>query len=231
MKPLRMTWLGLMTATLALGFTPAVNAASLITSGTWTNATPLVDGIGTDTISWPTGDSSQSSYNFAGVNTTVVVSDLIGTNFSLGTFTHNNFPISGTSLDTATLNVDFTLDTANTTFSFLFDHTETTNYPSSGYCKEGGVTPCPDLVKFPHSTSQEIITIDGVNYNLTLKGFSQDGGVNIVDEFLTLESQSNLAELYAQLTEEVDVPEPALVLALLTLSTLGLGGMLKHKTA
>ncbi|MEM9540629.1 MAG: THxN family PEP-CTERM protein [Cyanobacteria bacterium P01_E01_bin.42] len=241
MKLSQMKWLGAMTVAFTVGFAPVANAASLNTSGTWTNVVPsgsgIITGTGTSTLSWgtPASGNGQSGYNFTGVTDDVEVSDLVGTNFLLGTFTHNNFPIYGTSLDTATLNVDFTLGSTNTNFSFLVDHFETPN--NANPCAAGGIPSCPDLVSFPNTTSQEIVTIDEVDYNLTLSGFSTNSGVDIVESFLTLEGVANTAGLYATLTalenpvieDSNSVPEPASIIALLTLGTLGLSGTLKPK--
>ncbi|MBP0020376.1 MAG: THxN family PEP-CTERM protein [Cyanobacteria bacterium SBLK] len=242
MKLSRMQCLGAIAVALTVGFAPAANAASLNTSGTWTNIVPsgsgTIAGAGTNTLFWgePASGSGQSGYNFTGVTDNVEVSDLVDTNFLLGTFTHNNFPIYGTSLDTATLNVNFSLGSTNTTFSFLVDHFETPN--NANPCAAGGVPSCPDLVSFPNTTSEEIVTINEVDYNLTLSGFSTNGGVDIVESFLTLEGVANTAGLYATLTaienpiteDPNPVPEPASIVALLTLGTLGLGGTLKRKT-
>lgn len=209
-------------------------AASLSTSGTWTNivAAPIggaISGAGTNSMSWgtPATGSGQSGYDFVGVAENVSMTDLISSTFLLGTFTHRNFPISGTSLDTATLNVDFSLDTFSQTFSFGFDHFETPN--GANPCPAGGAPPCPDLVSFPNAVSSEFVTIEGVDYNLTLTGFSQGGPSNAVDAFLTLEGQSNSAGLYAMLTEVEGeaVPEPSGLVGLAAIG--GLVTVLRRK--
>ncbi|NET56308.1 MAG: PEP-CTERM sorting domain-containing protein [Symploca sp. SIO2E6] len=210
-----------LTAIVGLGLAlsaSSATAASLNTSGTWTNTEPAlsISGEGTNTISWGTGGTS--SYVFEGVSTTVEIDDLIDTPFLLGQFTHNNFPIFPPSLESATLNIDFSLDSFNQTFSFDFTHFETPN--SDTPCAAGGVQPCPDLVSFPNEGSSQLITLDGIDYNFTLIGFSQNGPDNAVNEFLTLENQTNTADLFAKLTEvqEVEtVPEPAGLLGILAL--------------
>lgn len=196
----------------------AANAASLNTSGTWTNSQPAsgISGNNTNQISWgnpANPQNAQSSYVFEGVSDTVDIDDLIDAPFLLGEFTHNNFPITGTTLTSTTLNVDLNIDSFNQLFSFGFTHFETPNGASP--CAAGGVQPCPDLVSFPNGVSDQLINIDGVDYNLTLIGFSQHGPDNAVDEFLTLEAQSNTAGLYAQLTA-VETPEPASLLGMIT---------------
>jgi len=91
--------------------------------------------------------------------------------FKVGTFTHNNFPIYGTTLDFATLNVSLSLDSITQNFSFIFDHLETLNV---GPCEGEGVTICPDRVTFPNATSSQTVVLGGIAYNLTLTGFLRD---------------------------------------------------------
>lgn len=200
----------------------AASAASLNTSGTWNNSTPAggISGQGTNQISWgnPATVNGQSSYKFVGVSETVDVADLTASNFLLGEFTHNNFPVfeGNGLLESTTLSVDFSLDAISKLFTFDFDHFETPNDGTP--CAAGGAQPCPDLVSFDNGgVSNEFITLDGIDYNLTLIGFSQDGGNTLVEEFLTLENQANTAGLYAQLTQvpTESVPEPASLLGIL----------------
>ncbi|MEQ9356384.1 THxN family PEP-CTERM protein [Coleofasciculus chthonoplastes] len=220
------------TAILGLGLALSArgaNAAFLNTSGTWTNTQPVgsINGENTNTISWGTGGTS--SYVFDGVSETVDINDLINAPFLLGQFTHNNFPIFDPVLQSATLNVDLSLDSFSQTFLFDFTHLETPNNASP--CEAGGVQPCPDLVSFPNEDSSQFITLDGVDYKLTLIGFSQNGLGNAVDEFLTIENQSNTANLFAQLTEveTENVPEPLTILGSAT--ALGIGALLKRESS
>jgi hypothetical protein len=215
----------------------AANAASLTTSGIWTDVDPDntvgITGIGTSEISWgtPATSSGQSGYSFVGVGpATVDPADLVAAPFALGTFTHNNFPIFGTpnpsSITGATLDVDLALDAFSTTFTFDFAHFETNN--SANPCPAGGAQPCPDEVSFlDGGVSDQFITLEGIDYNLTLIGFSQDGGTTLVENFLTLESQANSAVLYAQLTEVPSTPEPATLLGLIAIG--GVAVALKRK--
>lgn len=223
------------------GLAGAANAASLTTSGIWTDVDPDntvgITGIGTSEISWGTPfppNTFQSGYSFVGIGpTTVVPADLVAVPFALGTFTHNNFPIFGTpdpsSITGATLDVDLALDAFSTTFTFDFAHFETPNNASP--CAAGGVPLCPDEVSFlDGGVSDQFITLEGIDYNLTLIGFSQDGGNTLVDKFLTLEEQANSAVLYAQLTEvppSVATPEPASLLGLVAIG--GMAAALKRK--
>jgi hypothetical protein len=220
----------------------AASAASLTTSGTWTDVDPDntvgITGLGTDEISWgtPPVGGSQSGYKFVGVGPeTVDPADLVAAPFALGTFTHNNFPISGipdpSSITGATLNVDLTLDAFSTTFTFNFNHNET---PNSGTCDPASQlqppVSCPDVVTFEdNGVSSEFITLDGVDYNLTLSGFVAAGTSDLVSQFITEEGGENVATLKAQLTKvEVEsVPEPASLLGLVAIG--GVAVALKRK--
>ena len=224
-------------------FAGTANAASLTTSGTWTDADPAdtvgLTGLGTSEISWGTPfppNTFQSGYSFVGIGpATVDPADLVASPFALGTFTHNNFPISNIpapgSITGATLDVGLALDAFSTTFTFNFNHNETPNEPESGICAAGGVPLCPDEVSFlDGGVSSQFITLEGIDYNLTLIGFSQDGGTTLVDRFLTLEGQANSAVLYAQLTEvppPAATPEPASLLGLMAMG--GMAVALKRK--
>ncbi|WP_201170874.1 THxN family PEP-CTERM protein [Halorhodospira halophila] len=129
----------LKTAALAGLLVAGSASAQLITiasvEGRWTSATPeqeggTINGIGTNQITWGTGDQP-SGYVFDGSAPPPVSGINIGERFDLGIFTHNNFPITGTFLDTARLEVTANLSingTSRTAVSFFdFEHWETPN--------------------------------------------------------------------------------------------------------
>ncbi|MFH7244509.1 MAG: THxN family PEP-CTERM protein [Spirulina sp.] len=189
---------------LTLGST--AEAASISTGGVWTTATPngAISGVGTNTISWGTPAESggqKSSYVFAGRSTFTAPTD--GTKFSLGEFTHNNFPITGTTLSEANLEVSLTGDISKV-FNFVFKHIETPN--NANPCAEGGDQPCPDRVFLPSLFSQETVNIGGQDLFLKISGFEVDGVTT--QSFLTKENQANTAFLVGQFTP---VPTPALL--------------------
>ena len=197
--------------------TSSTRAATLNTSGIWSGATGNTTFTGEESSQLFWGETStfdttgeQSSYVFDGVVETVNINDLVNNSFLLGEFTHNNRPITATGgfLTSATLDVALNIETFSQIFSFHFVHNETINLGIDGICPAGGVEPCPDVVSFPDSVAEQFITLDDVEYTLTLVGFSQDGGTTLVDEFLTLEQASNTAGLYAGLTA-LEMPEPS----------------------
>lgn len=185
------------------------------------------DGInGNEEIRWgaPASSAGRSGYRFD--SSAVPVSAEINDAFTLGTFTHFNFPVYAPSLDNAQLNIgmDFTLENGtnlNKIFSFLFDHDETTN--------SGDNNCCNDLVSINDLVSTDVFTIGSTTYTLSLKGFLQNGA--IVNSFSTVENMANKASLVGVFTEyrKTDVPEPAPLL-LFGLGLLGLIGARKYKT-
>ncbi len=106
--------------------------ATAVTSGVWPSISaslPGLNGLGTSNVKWgvPAG-GGQSGYRFAG-STTEVLTD--GTEFVLGTFTHDNFPIYGfqpNQFDVdLRVNVVFNDGALIRDFSFRFHHNETPN--------------------------------------------------------------------------------------------------------
>lgn len=74
----------------------------------WTNVIggQNVNGVGTNEIRWGVTNGQQSGYIFQ--SSPVVFPVTVGTPFSLGTFTHNNFSIQTPGITGATLTTNFT---------------------------------------------------------------------------------------------------------------------------
>lgn len=167
--------------------------ATAVTSGVWPSMTaspPGLGGLGTSNVRWgvPAGGAGQSGYRFTG-RTTEVLTD--GTEFVLGTFTHDNFPVYGfqpNQFDVdLRVNVVFNDGALIRDFSFRFHHNETPNvgaYPQ-------------DLVDLPTLQSPETVEIDGEEYALVIAGFKQHG--QIVTRFVSEENGSNSADIVAKL--------------------------------
>ena len=229
----------------ASGLTIApANAAVLTSSGIFTNVDPAsVDGEDMSLIEWgtPFGGTQRSGYEFIGISEPgfdldPLLAPLIaageGTTapFLLGEFTHFNFPITGATLNTTDLVIGADFDGVMASITASFDHNET---PNSGVCQFPGSPPCPDAVTITNiATATTNVVIDGMQYDLTIEGFSHSEGGPILDEFVTNENAENTAGLFATLTKvpgqtTESVPEPGLVVGLLAVSGLGLG--LKRK--
>ncbi|MDX6683047.1 MAG: hypothetical protein QOG94_3086 [Solirubrobacteraceae bacterium] len=167
--------------------------ATAVTSGVWPSMTaspPGLGGLGTSNVRWgvPAGGAGQSGYRFAG-STVEVLTD--GTEFVLGTFTHDNFPVYGfqpSQFDVdLRVNVVFNSGALVRDFSFRFHHNETPN-----------VGPAPqDLVDLPTLQSPETVEIDGEEYALVIAGFKQGG--QIVTRFVSEENGANSADIVARL--------------------------------
>lgn len=172
---------------------------TVVTSGVWTDIipTPLgLEGSGTPHLRWgePVGSDRKSGYRFEGRPAAEVPLD--GTEFTLGTFTHENFPITGMDeYSTVRLRVDVAFDdnTLAQSFDFDFRHNETPN--------EG---PSPaDEVDLPKLYSSEQVVVDGKEYVLVIKGFLQDG--RTVRKLVSAEDSSNAADLVAKLVPAADI--------------------------
>lgn len=165
---------------IVVGYTGIAQAATVNTSGIWTSVNPpglsTLTGLNTNQISWgtPAGGSGKSSYVFQGVSGVTLPAP--ETDFLLGTFTHNNFPIFPPSITGAALDLNLSITNGNIlnqTFSFNFNHNETNNQQP---CNPTGSTVCPDVVSFLNNgESNETITIGGVEYALFISGFQQGG--------------------------------------------------------
>ena len=166
--------------------------ATAVTSGVWPSISaslPGLNGLGTSNVKWgvPAG-GGQSGYRFAG-STVEVLTD--GTEFVLGTFTHDNFPVYGfqpNQFDVdLRVNVVFNAGALIRDFSFRFHHNETPN-----------VGPYPqDLVDLPTLQSPETVELDGEEYALVIAGFKQGG--QIVTRFVSEENGANSADIVAKL--------------------------------
>lgn len=197
----------LATAIFAAMFSAPAFAASLTltdVAGIWSSSSPQVDGLGSREIRWGTpAGAGQSGYNFSSSETPFTVQDQ--TEFVIGTFSHENYPIIGTSLESADLSVSFSVlgvsGPITSTFSFL--HNETRNDGIGGICANGqrlssslNSAGCADHVTATLNRGQsEAFSIDGESYVLDILGFRR-GGATLTD-FWTRENQSNSAELIA----------------------------------
>lgn len=229
-------FLSTLCAASALALTVGAADAATVTitgiTGTWVDTDPnqtwqnSISGTGTSQIRWgtPSSGSDKSGYNFnkAATSFTAAQDD----EFKLGQFEHLNYPITGTSITAATLQVvfSFMLEGETTarqlTSKFLFAHNETTN--NENPCANGAsnysdvnANGCADQVTVSTlvdgSETIELVDEDGSTreYAFDILGFKQ-GGMTI-NEFWTVEKQKNSADLYARFTyaENINVPPVA----------------------
>jgi len=145
-------------------------------------------------IAW--GDNSNSSsYVYNDNNALATVN--VGETFTLGTFTHNNFPIpSGSSITDAYLKVTFDVvidgQTVHVDKTVHFQHNETPN---------DGANP-DDIVTIVNGTNVVDVKVGDFTYTLTI-GF-QDASGNTVTQVYTDESAANTFNLNATLTADAD---------------------------
>ena len=196
-----------------------------------TNVTITNDADGDNAfMRWFDSNDDASSYNFA-TATTPINDNVPPTTpaFSLGTFTHDNQSIiAGTTAwtnVTLSLVVDLVLDGQafnNVALSFNFNHNETENNPASGVCVVG-VVPCPDIITVTNNSLNQSWIVNGVKYTLEILGLSTDNGSTFTNQFVTLENNTNNAELFARISamDVPDVPLPGAVWLMIA----GLGGL------
>ncbi|PLW81593.1 hypothetical protein CWI75_15305, partial [Kineobactrum sediminis] len=159
------------------------------------------------------GGNNGSGYDF------VLASELTGGNevatdarFSLGTLTHNNYPISLNSalLATVDMEVSFTLliDGVPTevTTTVGLTHTET---PNSGASSDPAND---DIIEISNPDQVQVITVGGREFLLSIRGFMDSDG-NLVTTARTTENDSTSFELVAEISSTDDLPEVSGIVA------------------
>ncbi|HON58059.1 MAG TPA: VCBS domain-containing protein [Smithella sp.] len=147
-------------------------------------------------------DGKYVSSNYVYVDNASLVNVDVGETFTLGTFTHNNFPIpSGSAISTAYLKVTFDVlidgQTIHVDHVVEFQHNETPN---------DGTHP-DDIVTIVNGTNEAaVVTPEGFKYTLKL-GF-QDAEGNTVITVDTKENASNTFNLNATLAADADYYVP-----------------------
>jgi hypothetical protein len=183
-------------------------------SGTWNDPTPedaVFTGVGTNHFTWgvptDTPNGSSSSVTFDGTSFYTEEQS----SFKLGSLTfYNGTTKKGTSIKSVDLSIDIDFTdpyTGEELFSFTFSVFNTNNV--------GDPWTDADYLYFPDSYPDTSFQYQDENYNLRLLGFSQDEGVNILEQFHVLEGESTEADLYAHVTGGIDpIPEPGTLLLL-----------------
>ncbi|MFC3178395.1 beta strand repeat-containing protein, partial [Undibacterium amnicola] len=179
------------------GFVNAVNTSGGAVTGVNVDSTDAF----VDRLLWGTGNP-QSGYelvdntNFTSTAGTAVT---LGQLFEVGKFTHNNFPVSGASLDRTDLTLSFDVVingvSTNVPFTVVLDHTETTNTSDPEASR--------DIIQLPSTSST--INIAGQNYVVNLNGFKDADG-NLVTQIRTLESAASTFGIFASVTTVEPLP-------------------------
>ena len=197
----------------AVSFASAASAGTVTISnikGVWSLASPtgtVSNGSPTATVSWGQGTEDggyrKSSYAFTSASAPFVANLSDGDEagpFKLGTFQHNNWPVTGTTLQTVRLTVSATvvIDGNNIglqNFVYDFTHVETPNAGSGwqGTCQFGGKSGdaanpygCSDKVTVNSISYNNSFTYGKDTYTLDIAGFLV--GNTLTNSFITKES-------------------------------------------
>jgi len=204
------------------------NAGLITSSGSWYDPQGSSSSINIDDdlIYWGWNknedpDKKHSAWWFEGVDKDITPEKIMDRGwFKIGKFHHWNNPIYDGHFTGAYLDLDLSIHGYDISTSLYFGHEETLNYP----CKKETGKGCPDYVTLPYVASVDTITIGGMVYELTIKGYSHSE--NYKDGVLTTpEKGHSYAKLVAHLHK---VPEPSII-ALFGIGLLGLGFASRRK--
>ncbi|WP_291165246.1 THxN family PEP-CTERM protein [Gemmatimonas sp. UBA7669] len=162
--------------------------------------------------------SGDSGYLFQRVSTPLNLDVSDGFElFKVGTFTHFNRPVSGTTLTFVDLTIGLSITGATpSTYSetFRINHDETDNDPETWWggnlpCEySGSTTRCDDYVSFGLGGGSSSFLFGGQTYAIDQIGFSRDGGLTVTSGFLSPENGNNSADMYVRISRTSTVPEP-----------------------
>ncbi|MGY6273681.1 choice-of-anchor K domain-containing protein, partial [Achromobacter denitrificans] len=160
---------------------------------------------GIDKITWgePSGYTERSGYAFVDNENLRGSADPLDTTFKVGTFTHNNFPMSSSSnaLKSVELNVvlHVTIDGVDhvVNHTIKLEHTETPN--------DYGDSRDDDVVKISDSSLQQTFQVGDRTYVLDISGFKDSNG-NLVTEIHTKEGKANSFDLFATVSSTDPLP-------------------------
>ncbi len=202
---------GVALAAVSLASTASAGVVTITNiQGAWSVASPtgtISNGSPTSTVSWGTGTEGggykKSSYAFTAAAAPYgenLGNGDAGTPFKIGTFQHNNWPVTGTTLQTVTLTVKAIVnidghDIGLQDFIYNFTHVETPNEGSGRWnsCQFGGTSGdsanpygCSDKVVVNPISYNNTFTYGLDTYTLDIAGFLV--GNTLKSDFITKES-------------------------------------------
>ena len=207
----------LLTALALVAFGSLVSAQTITVTnvdGDWENTTVegggSASGEGSSYIYWGTGDDGPSGYRFTAVASSITVPQ--ETPVKVGTFSHENWPVTGNTLLSADLEVTLELDgLPDMVFTIPFGHDETDNRPDTYSCYNclPESSRCVDISKCEYTTSANDIcdgcadrvqitsssvstTVDGISCTVTATFES-------TPTFYTAEKANNTIDLKIEL--------------------------------
>ncbi|RUM48624.1 MAG: hypothetical protein DSY85_17320 [Marinomonas sp.] len=147
-----------------------------------------------DTISWDDNDCQDGATSISVSEASPESSTSMGSNVVIGTFTHVNTPIyrdsqslSSTELKySVSVNINGVAKVVTLTAAVLVDQTSNANTDSNDYIRLSNL-------------SSTTVSVDGVEYNVQLAGFS-DGQGNVVTSFSTAENATSQYNIVANIS-------------------------------
>ncbi|WP_460188717.1 beta strand repeat-containing protein [Thiomicrorhabdus hydrogeniphila] len=155
-----------------------------------------------DELQWGSGSNGASGYDLVDDATlSSSVSTIVnpGEPIVLGTFTHNNFPVTGDTLETVTLTMNMDVLINGVTYPVSFDipivHDETTNSDDALASR--------DIITLP--STQQTVTVQGQDYVISIDGFINDDG-DTVEVIYTNEDEANSFEIVGSVQSVDSLP-------------------------
>ncbi|MDJ0618257.1 MAG: choice-of-anchor K domain-containing protein [Calothrix sp. MO_192.B10] len=168
------------------------------------NTDPVFSGVGTGTFRW--GDPDDFGVGANELAFTAIPFNDVGVDslFAIGDLTYfNGTVLLNTAVANVPLNFDFSLNNPlSLNESGLIDF-ELVNTPNLSDDPDQNA----DIVKFTKNGILGTFSSNDKEYQITLAGFSQDGGANFLDEIIGNEGETSTASLYAKITE---LPQPVI---------------------
>ena len=152
-----------------------------------------------DELQWGSGSNGASGYDLVDDATlSSSVSTIVnpGDPIVFGTFTHNNFPVTGDTLETVTLTMNMDVLINGVTYPVSFDipivHDETTN--------SNDALASRDIITLP--STQQTVTVEGQDYVISIDGFINADG-DTVEVIYTNEDEANSFELVGSVQSKI----------------------------
>ncbi|WP_040727020.1 immunoglobulin-like domain-containing protein [Thiomicrorhabdus sp. Kp2] len=155
-----------------------------------------------DELQWGSGSNGSSGYDLvdaSGFSSSAGVGIQTGDLLNFGSFTHNNFPVSGETLDNVDLTVSMEVvingQPYTVNFTIPIEHTETTNSDDAEASR--------DIINLP--AQAQSFTVNGQDYVVSIDGFRDTNG-DVVETIYTYENAANSFDILGSVTSVDTLP-------------------------